>query len=257
MPEKPQFPHHAQLSESSPTSLRSPDNSVDFPRTPIPLTLPGTINNDNYTPLSTNSNTSRSNHSTPLSTPLNIENNLKESETNIDSPNFSNPGKLSVESIQKSQLRHLTSISGLELLRSPSSTLQRLATFKEERSREVVTKPRFLSEGVRIPLFGDVLWSDLKRDGLAWIKNPLNFCLFLWILVVAISGALLFLVMTGMLNAVIKTKKGRDTWFEVNNQILNGLFFFFVYCGTTSENSVRDSALSMETARYFGYEIYF
>ncbi|KAG2262633.1 hypothetical protein Bca52824_069712 [Brassica carinata] len=48
--------------------------------------------------------------------------------------------------------------------------------------------------------------------------------LFLWILVVAVSGAILFMVMTGMLNAVLPKKSQRDVWFEVNNQILNALF---------------------------------
>ncbi|KAK9168001.1 hypothetical protein Syun_000141 [Stephania yunnanensis] len=48
--------------------------------------------------------------------------------------------------------------------------------------------------------------------------------LFVWILCVAISGALLFMVMTGMLNHAIRRKSERDTWFEVNNQILNALF---------------------------------
>lgn len=57
-----------------------------------------------------------------------------------------------------------------------------------------------------------------------WIKDPQNIALFIWILCVTISGAILFLVMTGMLNSALPSKSERDTWFEVNNQILNALF---------------------------------
>ncbi|VAH86765.1 unnamed protein product [Triticum turgidum subsp. durum] len=52
----------------------------------------------------------------------------------------------------------------------------------------------------------------------------MNMALFVWIVAVGISGAILFMVMTGMLNAVLRTKSQKDTWFEVNNQILNALF---------------------------------
>ncbi|CAN0891922.1 hypothetical protein LINGRAHAP2_LOCUS17244 [Linum grandiflorum] len=58
-----------------------------------------------------------------------------------------------------------------------------------------------------------------------WLtKTPLNMVLLLWIVCVTISGALLFFVMTGMLNRAIPRKSQRDVWFEVNNQILNALF---------------------------------
>ncbi|KAK1317850.1 hypothetical protein QJS10_CPA05g01471 [Acorus calamus] len=57
-----------------------------------------------------------------------------------------------------------------------------------------------------------------------WIRNPINMALLVWITCVAVSGALLFLVMTGMLNNVPPKKSERDAWFEVNNQILNALF---------------------------------
>jgi hypothetical protein len=56
-----------------------------------------------------------------------------------------------------------------------------------------------------------------------WLKSPLNIALLVWILGVVVSGAILFFVMTGMLNAVLD-KDQRNTWFEVNNQIINGLF---------------------------------
>ncbi|KAK9193625.1 hypothetical protein WN944_004322 [Citrus x changshan-huyou] len=69
-----------------------------------------------------------------------------------------------------------------------------------------------------------VAWSSLWKICKEWIKNPLNMVLLLWIICVAVSGAILFLVMTGMLNGALPKKSQRDAWFEVNNQILNALF---------------------------------
>ncbi|CAN6581589.1 unnamed protein product [Malus baccata var. baccata] len=57
-----------------------------------------------------------------------------------------------------------------------------------------------------------------------WIKNRLNMALLLWIVCVAVSGAILFLVMTGILNHVLPTQSQRNEWHEINNQILNALF---------------------------------
>ncbi|KAJ7963899.1 Protein PLANT CADMIUM RESISTANCE like [Quillaja saponaria] len=67
-------------------------------------------------------------------------------------------------------------------------------------------------------------WSSLKKMGKEWIRNPMNMALFVWIIGVAVSGAILFLVMTGILNGALPKKSQRNAWFEVNNQILNALF---------------------------------
>ncbi|KAK1415439.1 hypothetical protein QVD17_31220 [Tagetes erecta] len=67
-------------------------------------------------------------------------------------------------------------------------------------------------------------WDSLKKTGKEWIKNPMNMVLLIWILCVTVSGAILFLVMTGMLNNALPKKYQREAWFEVNNQILNALF---------------------------------
>ncbi|CAH1417370.1 unnamed protein product [Lactuca virosa] len=67
-------------------------------------------------------------------------------------------------------------------------------------------------------------WKSLQTMAKEWISNPINMVLFIWIICVAISGAILFLVMTGMLNHALPKKSQRNTWFEVNNQILNALF---------------------------------
>ncbi|XP_071732734.1 uncharacterized protein [Rutidosis leptorrhynchoides] len=69
-----------------------------------------------------------------------------------------------------------------------------------------------------------VNWGSLKNMAKQWIKNPMNMVLLIWIICVTISGAILFLVMTGMLNHALPKKSQREAWFEVNNQILNALF---------------------------------
>ncbi|CAN6336858.1 unnamed protein product [Urochloa humidicola] len=67
-------------------------------------------------------------------------------------------------------------------------------------------------------------WGSLWDKAKEWIRSPMNMALAAWVAAVAVSGAILFMVMTGMLNRALPTKARRDTWFEVNNQILNALF---------------------------------
>ncbi|OWM67076.1 uncharacterized protein LOC116207047 [Punica granatum] len=67
-------------------------------------------------------------------------------------------------------------------------------------------------------------WKSLRISCKDWINNPLKLVLLLWIACVGISGAVLFLVMSGMLNRALPRKPQRDAWFEINNQILNALF---------------------------------
>ncbi|KAJ4805080.1 Protein PLANT CADMIUM RESISTANCE 8 [Rhynchospora pubera] len=80
------------------------------------------------------------------------------------------------------------------------------------------------SRPLRIPFVKKIDWNSLWKKAKVWIKEPLNMVLFLWIVCVGISGAILFMVMTGMLNSALPKKSERDTWFEVNNQIINALF---------------------------------
>ncbi|XP_042469400.1 uncharacterized protein LOC122052077 [Zingiber officinale] len=80
------------------------------------------------------------------------------------------------------------------------------------------------SRQFRVPFANKLDWTTSFEAFRAWIKEPMNMALFLWTACVVVSGALLFLVMTGMLNAALPRKSTRDVWFEVNNQILNALF---------------------------------
>ncbi|XVF40809.1 hypothetical protein PTKIN_Ptkin01aG0146100 [Pterospermum kingtungense] len=108
---------------------------------------------------------------------------------------------------------------------SASAKFKRLAKERDEVSRLVASSS---GHGLRERLTGvfakKIDWVSLMKMFKEWIRDPMNMALFLWILCVAISGAILFLVMTGMLNAVLPKKSQRNAWFEVNNQILNALF---------------------------------
>ncbi|XP_047340844.1 uncharacterized protein LOC124944589 [Impatiens glandulifera] len=110
-------------------------------------------------------------------------------------------------------------------LSSPSVKFQRFAKGRDDISRRVPSSTsEKLKERFRRVFSGKINMKSLCEMGKEWIRNPMNMALFVWILGVAVSGAILFLVMTGMLNAALPKKSQRDTWFEVNNQILNALF---------------------------------
>jgi Cys-rich protein (TIGR01571 family) len=108
---------------------------------------------------------------------------------------------------------------------SASAKFRRLATQMDLASQSVPSpSSRSLRERFSGMFTKKLDWDSIKKMAMEWIRNPMNMALFAWILVVAISGAILFLVMTGMLNAAIPKKETRNAWFEVNNQILNALF---------------------------------
>ncbi|GKB45255.1 putative PLAC8 motif-containing protein [Tanacetum coccineum] len=110
-------------------------------------------------------------------------------------------------------------------LHSPSLKFQRLVKGKDMFSRSIPSSTNYTFGGsVRKAFFKKIEWGSLKNMAKEWIKNPMNMVLFVWIVCVAISGAILFLVMTGMLNHALPKKSQRNAWFEVNNQILNALF---------------------------------
>ncbi|KAL8093777.1 uncharacterized protein LOC141693352 isoform X2 [Apium graveolens] len=110
-------------------------------------------------------------------------------------------------------------------LESPSVKFQKYALVMDEISRKV---PSSHSQNFRDRLqkvfSRKIDWDCLKKICKEWIRNPMNMVLLVWIVCVAVSGAILFLVMTGMLNSALPRKSQRDAWFEVNNQILNALF---------------------------------
>lgn len=106
------------------------------------------------------------------------------------------------------------------MLNSSSIRIQQIADERDKFSRTIPSRTssayRFFSRKLD--------WGSLKNMAKQWIRDPMNMVLLLWILCVTISGAILFLVMTGMLNHALPRKYQREAWFEVNNQILNALF---------------------------------
>lgn len=106
---------------------------------------------------------------------------------------------------------------------SPCSTEQMLVGEQRNGSSRPVVSRRSLRR-FAVPLAKKIDWSSVWDKSKEWIKNPMNMALFMWIVAVGVSGAILFMVMTGMLNRALPNKPQRDTWFEVSNQILNALF---------------------------------
>lgn len=110
-------------------------------------------------------------------------------------------------------------------LASPTAKFQQIADERDDFSRTVPSSSSLhLRQRLTRLLSQKLDWPSISKMCKEWFKNPLNIVLFIWIVCVAVSGAILFLVMTGMLNHAIPKKSQRDTWFEVNNQILNALF---------------------------------
>ncbi|KAG2730578.1 hypothetical protein I3760_01G300800 [Carya illinoinensis] len=100
-----------------------------------------------------------------------------------------------------------------------------MAYEKDEISRSVTTSSGHRFQERLSGVFARKIdWDSLMEMSKEWIRNPMKMALFAWITCIAVSGAILFLVMTGMLNSVLPKKSQRDAWFEVNNQILNALF---------------------------------
>lgn len=114
-------------------------------------------------------------------------------------------------------------------LPSTSSKFWRIADEGQQISSSTAPPPNQGSTKLSfVPFIKKISWASLWEMSKQWIRDPLNMALFVWIICVAISGAILFLVMTGLLNAALPEKSQRDAWFEVNNQILNALFTLMV-----------------------------
>lgn len=142
------------------------------------------------------------------------------------------PGLLSNEDIQNqadgshnTKNDNMSSFFHLSKLDAPSVKFQRLAKDRDTFSRSIPSDTNHTFGGSFRRIFSRKIdWGSLQNMAKEWLKNPMNMVLLIWIICVAISGAILFLVMTGMLNSAIPKKSQRNAWFEVNNQILNALF---------------------------------
>lgn len=113
---------------------------------------------------------------------------------------------------------------------SPSKTFTRIQEEREELSAMTPTpkEHHLRSRSITLPYIGEVTMGTLQGWAKEWLRNPKNIALLIWMVAVVISGAILFMVMVGMLNAVLPKKADRDVWFEVSNQIINALFVLMV-----------------------------
>lgn len=84
------------------------------------------------------------------------------------------------------------------------------------------------SPSITLPWVGVVTWKGFCDKTTEWLRNPRNWALGIWGVAVFISGAVLFMVMVGMLDNVLPRKADRDLWFEASNQTINALFTLFV-----------------------------
>ncbi|CAI0423994.1 unnamed protein product [Linum tenue] len=155
--------------------------------------------------------------SSEFSTGLDISTSRKTLLNGAGTSSSTGEGKLRISKVVPSRLQILLS--------SPSAKFKQIVEGRDEMSRTVPssTTQRF-RERLQRTLSRKINLESMCAMFKTWIKSPLNMVLLLWITCVAASGALLFLVMTGMLNHAIPKKSQRDIWFEVNNQILNALF---------------------------------
>jgi len=95
---------------------------------------------------------------------------------------------------------------------SPSKTFARIQEEREELSA-MTPNPKehhLRSRSITLPYIGEVTMGTLKGWAKEWLRNPKNIAFLIWIVAVVISGAILFMVMVGMLNAVLPKKADRD-----------------------------------------------
>ncbi|WOK96692.1 hypothetical protein Cni_G05399 [Canna indica] len=109
---------------------------------------------------------------------------------------------------------------------SPLKIFRRTVNQREEISISVpspvgVGRPR---RRFHVQFFRKINWHSLLSTCVEWIKNPMNIALLIWLLCVAVSAAMLGLLLLGLLNDVFPTKALRNYWIEINNQVLNALF---------------------------------
>ena len=52
----------------------------------------------------------------------------------------------------------------------------------------------------------------------------MNIALLLWLLCIGVSGGMLVLLLLGLLDGAFPAPAERNSWIEVNNQVLNALF---------------------------------
>ncbi|CAJ1948290.1 unnamed protein product [Sphenostylis stenocarpa] len=121
--------------------------------------------------------------------------------------------------------RMLTSIANIFKLQrlTPFANLASPSTKHRQKTVGIYELSHFVPSSVREKLrkpfhcfySKKIDWPSLGRSCKQWIKNPFNMTLLLWIICVAVSVAIIFLVMTGVLNKILTKQSQRNSWFEV------------------------------------------
>ena len=103
-----------------------------------------------------------------------------------------------------------------------------LARFYRSRGSPSAANRPGAGMSITLPFVGEVSWKAVREMAVEWLWNPKNWPVGVWGMAVFVSGAVLFMVMVGMLNGVLPRKADRDLWFEASNQTINALFTLFV-----------------------------
>ncbi|XP_020571660.1 uncharacterized protein LOC110018637 [Phalaenopsis equestris] len=106
---------------------------------------------------------------------------------------------------------------------SPLAVFRRAANRREAISLGVPS-PAGVRRRFHIHFIRKINFSSLLTISKEWLSHPMNAALLLWLICVAASGAMLGLLMLGLLNEAFPQKALRNRWIEINNQILNALF---------------------------------
>ncbi|CAL9782428.1 unnamed protein product [Musa acuminata subsp. burmannicoides] len=106
---------------------------------------------------------------------------------------------------------------------SPLRILRRTLNQREKISLSVPS-PVGIQRRFHVQFFGRINWSSFFGTCRAWLKNPMNIALLIWLICVAVSATMLGLLLLGLLNNAFPTKSSRNHWIEINNQVLNALF---------------------------------
>lgn len=81
-----------------------------------------------------------------------------------------------------------------------------------------------INQGIRLPLVGDIMWSEVWAYGKEWISNPLNMALTFWCILCIVPSIIILVMESGALDSAIPDEFVREEWVEVSNQVLNALF---------------------------------
>ncbi|PKA51871.1 Protein plant cadmium resistance 10 [Apostasia shenzhenica] len=130
---------------------------------------------------------------------------------------------LNLEQIQEGRRRRAFSDFLHIRFSSPVAIFRRAVRRREEISL-AVPSPAGVRRRFHLHFLRKINFSSILTISKEWLSHPMNSALLLWLLAVAASGIMLGLLMLGILDGAFHSKSLRNSWIEINNQILNALF---------------------------------